>query len=45
MVPGVLEGVAHHLKERRLDRRQVFFDDGDYEVHLEKSGEKAGTAR
>jgi hypothetical protein len=42
MARAVLEGIAHHLKERGLDRRRVFFDDGDYEVHLEKSGEKRG---
>ena len=34
MARAVLEGVAHHLTQRGLDRRQVFFDGADYEVYL-----------
>ncbi len=30
----VLAGVAHHVTQRAIDRRQIFFDDSDYHVYL-----------
>ena len=43
MARAVLEGVAHHLTQRGLDRRQVFFDGADYEVYLALKSVKDGT--
>jgi putative transposase len=34
MARAVLTGVAHHLTQRGLDRQQVFFGPGDYEIYL-----------
>jgi len=30
----VIPGVAHHVTQRGIDRREVFFDDRDYETYL-----------
>ena len=36
MARAVLPTVAHHVTQRGLDRREVFFTDTDYEVYLEQ---------
>jgi len=35
MARAVLVGVAHHLTQRGLDHRQIFFSDNDFEVYLD----------
>ena len=35
MARAVLAGVAHHLTQRGLDRKQAFFRDTDYQVYLD----------
>jgi hypothetical protein len=34
MARAVLLGVPHHLTQRGLNRRDIFFDESDYQVYL-----------
>ena len=44
MARAVLVGVAHHLTQRGIDRRQIVFDDCDYETYLNLVQTSAGLA-